>query len=76
MSGYRRYTSGPALHDIAVWCPKMGYAHLFHTIDGSLTIRGDWIGLFYCPLVLFDQQYIHPTINYFDESSEKEKLEG
>ena len=71
ISGNRRYTMGLAYPDIAVWCPKIGYAHLFRTINGGLTIRSDWMGLFYCPLILLDQKYIHETIDLHEVTQQE-----
>jgi hypothetical protein len=60
-SGEYRLNTGLSFYDIEIWFPRFGYAQLFRTIDGKLTVHSDWVGLFYCPLILFDQKYIHKT---------------
>lgn len=60
-SGNHRLDMGWSFFDIEVWHPKIGYAQLYRKIDGSLTIHADWVGVFYCPLILLDQKFVHRT---------------
>jgi hypothetical protein len=35
-------------------------------VRGERTVQYDFLGFFYCPLILLDQKYIHPTIRFLD----------
>lgn len=60
-TGNYRLNVGTAFFDIQLWFPRYGYAQLYTKIDGTRTVHADNIGLFYCPLIILDQQYIHKS---------------
>lgn len=60
-SGRVRYGFGLAVSDIEQWQPRWAWCQRFRRIDGSHTLRGNWLGYAYAPLILLDQKWIHPT---------------
>lgn len=60
-SGRVRYGFGFAVSDIEQWQPRWAWCQRFRRIDGSHTLRGNWLGYAYAPLILLDQKWIHPT---------------
>ena len=58
-SGNYRLNTGMAFFDIYIWTPRIGYAKLYRKSNGITTIHMDWVGLFYCPLILLDHKYVH-----------------
>lgn len=71
-SGNRRLDMGWSFLDIKIWRPRIGHAQIYHKIDGNLTLHADWVGLFYCPLILLDQKYVHET-KYLSEPTQIQK---
>ncbi len=55
-----------AMADVYIWLPYYGICRPFRNARGDHIIQYDLIGFFYCPLILLDQKYIHPTIRFLD----------
>lgn len=70
-TGNYRLNMGWSLVDVEMWRPKIGYAQIYRKVNGNLTMHADWVGLIYCPLILFDQKYIHKT-KYLNQYDQKE----
>ena len=60
-SGRVRYGFGFAVSDIEQWQPRWAWCQPFRRIDGNQTLRGNWSGYAYAPLILLDQKLVHPT---------------
>ena len=54
--------------DVALWQPKFIRGRVFLTIKGKREYQANFLGYFYCPLVVIDQRYIHKTRYLFDET--------
>lgn len=66
-SGRLRYWFGLAVTDRALWQPKgMSLARRLD-VNGESKTDGNLLGYFFCPLILVDRAYWHPTIYYFEE---------
>ncbi|MHC4474706.1 MAG: WG repeat-containing protein [Planctomycetota bacterium] len=64
-SGNYRYSFGLSVTDIVQWQPKYAFGQRFLNIAGKDTFRAGPLGLFYLPLILFDQKYVHKTFGIF-----------
>ena len=51
-----------AVFDQFIWVPRLGFCQTFQSVGGRNRIRADYSGYVYCPLILFDQTYVHKTI--------------
>ena len=68
-SGKLRYWFGLAVTDRALWQPKGMYLAQRVDVSGQSKTDGNLLGYFFCPLILLDRAYCHPTIYYFEEAS-------
>jgi hypothetical protein len=57
-----RFNVGLPTIDQHMWYPKYAYGNLFINIHKKRVFRGNWLGYFYAPLIIFDQAYVHKTI--------------
>lgn len=65
-SGQVRYDFGLSVTDIDQWQPRFAFCQRFRQIDGSWTIRSNFLGSAFAPLILLDQLFVHKTIRHFD----------
>jgi hypothetical protein len=60
-SGEVRYSFDMAMTDLEQWQPYKAHCQIFRSISGRLTLRGNFLGYLYSPLIIIDQKFIHPT---------------
>jgi peptidoglycan/LPS O-acetylase OafA/YrhL len=65
-SGQVRYNFGLSVSDLQQWQPRFVYCQRFLQVDGSWTLRANFLGFIFSPLVLFDQTFVHKTVRLFD----------
>ena len=58
---------GLAHCDQFIWMPRFGFCQKFTRANGRDGIRAWGFGKLYCPLILMDQAYFHPTIHFMNE---------
>ena len=76
-SGEVRYGFGLAVSDIQQWQPRFTFCQRFRLSDGSWTLRANFLGYAFVPLILLDQYLVHPTVRLFDaETGESLEVKG
>ncbi len=60
-SGRVRYAFTLSVSDISIWQPKFLYWQRFINVKGEKTTRGNFVGYVYCPLIMLDRWWVHPT---------------
>ena len=70
-SGQVRYDFGLSVTDLEQWQPRYTFCQRFRLIDGSWTIRANFLGYVFAPLVLLDQTFVHKTVRLFDPETGK-----
>jgi peptidoglycan/LPS O-acetylase OafA/YrhL len=65
-SGQVRYGFGLSVSDLQQWQPRFTFCQRFRQVDGSWTLRANFLGYVFAPLVLLDQTCIHKTVRLFD----------
>ena len=61
-SRHFRIAPGLAFEDSWVWQPRYGMFYRFQPAGGGEEYRADALGWIYSPLILLQQQCLHPTI--------------
>lgn len=65
-TGKRRYTFGLSMTDVIHWYPKWLYWEPFRNVYDVDTIRGNFLGYVYSPLIRIDRAWFHPSNHFFD----------
>jgi hypothetical protein len=65
-SGMVRYGFGLSVSDLQQWQPRFAFCQIFRTIDDKRTLRANFLGYLYAPLILCDQAFVHKTVHLFD----------
>lgn len=68
-SGLVRYDFGFSVSDIQQWQPRFAFCQRFRTVDDNWTLRANFLGYFYAPLILLDQAVLHKTIHLIDPAT-------
>jgi peptidoglycan/LPS O-acetylase OafA/YrhL len=65
-SGQVRYNFGFSVSDLQQWQPRFTFCQRFRQVDGSWTLRANFLGYVFTPLALLDQTFVHRTVRLFD----------
>ena len=65
-SGQVRYDFGFSVSDIQQWQPRFAFCQRFRQTDGSWTLRANFLGYVFAPMILLDQILVHRTVLLFD----------
>jgi hypothetical protein len=65
-SGEIRWSFGLSVPDVLVWQPRFGRGYSVKSASGTDEWSCDAIGWIYYPVMVLDQQHIHPTIRFRD----------
>jgi peptidoglycan/LPS O-acetylase OafA/YrhL len=65
-SGQLRYGGALSVSDLQQWQPRFTLCQRFRQVDGSWTLRANFLGYVFAPLVLLDQTFIHRTVRLLD----------
>ena len=60
-SGRVRYGFGLSVSDISIWQPRFLRWQRFTNVRGEKTTRGNFLGYVFCPLIVVDRWFVHPT---------------
>jgi hypothetical protein len=65
-SGLLRYGFGLSVSDIQQWQPRFAFCQRFRQVDEHWTLRANFLGYVFAPLILCDQAFVHKTVHLFD----------
>lgn len=65
-SGQVRYDFGLSVSDIQQWQPRFAFCQRFRKLDGSWTLRANYPGYCFAPLILLDQALVHQTVRLIE----------
>lgn len=65
-SGLLRYEGAFALSDLQQWQPRFAFCQRFRQVDGSWSLRANFLGYVFAPVILLDQALVHRTVRLFD----------
>lgn len=65
-SGQVRYGFGLSVSDLQQWQPRFAFCQRFRQVDGSWTLRANFLGYVFAPMILLDQTLVHRTVRLFD----------
>ena len=64
-SGQVRYGHGLSVSDLQQWQPRFAFYQWFRQVDGAWTLRANFLGYVFAPLILLDQSLVHRTVQLF-----------
>ena len=65
-SGLVRYGFGLSVSDLQQWQPRFAFCQRFRQVDEHWTLRANFLGYVFAPLILCDQAFVHKTVHLFD----------
>jgi peptidoglycan/LPS O-acetylase OafA/YrhL len=65
-SGQVRYGFGLSVSDLQQWQPRFAFCQRFRQVDDSWTLRANFLGYVFAPMILLDQTLVHRTVRLFD----------
>lgn len=72
-SGTLRSSFGLSVSDRSIWFPKSLYFERHVDINGKHTSRGSVLGYYFSPLIIVDRAWVHPTDDFFADTSPSTK---